>query len=92
MHVKRHPEEQVGYIGVLDSQTFRQFGEQQMSTPGARSKLSSREFMNMEPQEVLDRKESTQSVGTLKGIKSKYQYICLPDGKVNFINKTSHKL
>ena len=84
MHLKRHPEEEPGYICVKDSASFQAFGEQQMSTPGVRAKLQSRHFINMLPEEILSRKESVGNVGTLKGIKRKYQYICLPDGKVSF--------
>ena len=84
VHLKRHPEEEPGYICVKDSASFQAFGEQQMSTPGVRAKLQSRHFINMLPEKILSRKESVGNVGTLKGIKRKYQYICLPDGKVSF--------
>ena len=82
MHVKRHPEEQVGHIGVRDSESFQKFGAQQMSTPGSRSQLERRYFIDMKAEEVLERKRVVGKVGTLSGIKSKYEYICKPDGKV----------
>jgi hypothetical protein len=75
-------EEQVGFIRVRDSNTFHQFGMQQMSQPGPRAKLDRREFLDMKPQEVLTRKKEVGKVGTLHGIKSKFHYICLPNGKV----------
>ena len=83
MHLVRHPEEQVGHIGVLDSATFSKFGNQQMSTPGQKAKLVSREFINMKPEEVKARKVLVGGkVKTLSGIKSKYEYVCCPEGKV----------
>ncbi len=82
MHLARHPEEQVGFIGLKDSKTFQQFGQQQMSLPGSRAKLDTREFIDMKPEEVLQRKEVVGKVKTLNGIKSTYHYICFPDGKV----------
>ena len=77
MHIRRHPEEQVGYIGVLDSKTFQNFGQQQMSKPGDRAKLNTREFTDMRPEEVISKKNATLGVGTLHGIKSKFQYLSL---------------
>ena len=56
MHLVRHPEEQVGYIGVKDSSSFQQFGQQQMATPGIKSMLESRIFIDLVPEEVLQRK------------------------------------
>lgn len=82
MHIKRHPEEQVGFIGVRDSESFQRFGAQQMSTPGSKSKLDKRFFIDLKPEEVLERKRHVGAVGTLPGIKSKYEYICKPDGQV----------
>ena len=80
----RHPEEQVGHIGVKDSATFQQFGQQQMSKPGEKAQLETREFLNLLPEEVKERKASLGQVKTLNGIKSKFYYLCFPDGKVCF--------
>ena len=82
MHLVKHPEEHVGYVGVRDSKTFQEFGEQQMSSPGPRAKLNKRVFIDMKPEEVKERKAKVEKVKTLHGIKSRFQYICLPDGKV----------
>ena len=82
MHLARHPEEQVGHIGVKDSRTFQQFGTQQMSTPGQKAKLDSREFIDLKPEEMKERKATVGQVKTLTGIQSKFFYVCLPDGKV----------
>ena len=79
MHVARHP---VGHVGVKDSQTFTDFGNQQMSVPGQKSKLKSRTFINLQPESVLSRKSEIGKVITLAGIKSKFHYVCQPDGKV----------
>ena len=84
MHVARHPEEQVGHIGVKDSATFQQFGQQQMSKPGEKAQLDTREFLNLLPEEIKERKASVGNVRKLSGIKSKFYYICFPDGKVCF--------
>ena len=83
MHVVRHPECAVGHVGVKDSATFMELGNQQMSTPGQRSKLKSRTFLDLKPKRVLARKAEVDKVATLAGIKSKYQYVCQPDGKVS---------
>ena len=72
MHLVRHPEEQVGYVGVLDSASFTKFGNQQMSKPSDRSRLVSREFIEIKPNVV-------------NGIKSKYEYVCCPNGKVRAV-------
>ena len=82
MHLVKHPEDQAGYISVTDSQSFQQFGQQQLAKPGPRSKLESRHFLDMKPEEVLERKREVGQVGTLAGISSKYQYVCKPDGEV----------
>ena len=83
MHVVRHPEDAVGHIGVKDSATFTKFGNQQMSIPGQISKLKSRTFLDLKPERVLARKAEVGKVTTLAGIKSKYQYVCSPDGQVS---------
>ena len=82
MHLVRHPEKQFGYIGVKDSSSFQQFGQQQMATPGMKSMLESQIFIDLLPEEVLQRKRTVGSVRTLAGITSKFQYICEPSGKV----------
>lgn len=82
MHIKRHPEEQLGHIGVHDSESFQRFGAQQLSTPGRKAKLEKRIFIDLKPEEVLQRKRDVGEVGTLPGIKSRYEYICQPDGQV----------
>ena len=83
MHLKRHPEEHADYIEVKDSDTFMRFGQQQMSQPGPRALLNNRVFINLLPEEILQRKQEVSEVRKLSGIKSKYEYICLPDGKVS---------
>ena len=82
MHLARHPEEQVGHIGVKDSKTFQEFGTQQMSSPGEKAKLNSRVFLDLKAEEMLERKATVGQVKTLSGIQSKFFYVCLPDGKV----------
>ena len=82
MHLVRHPENTMGYVGVHNSESLQQFGEQQMSKPGPRANLTTRTFFDMKPEEVLSRKKEVGQVRTLVGIKSKYNYICLPDGEV----------
>ena len=83
MHVVRHPEDAVGHVGVKDSMTFAEFGNQQMSMPGPRSKLKSRTFLDLKPEHVLARKAEISKVTTLTGIRSKYNYVCHPDGKMS---------
>ena len=53
-----------------------------MSQPGKRAKLESRTFIDLDPQEVLQRKAEVMKVRTLSGIMSKYHYVCQPDGEV----------
>ena len=82
LHLVRHPEDEPGHITVDNSETFQQFGEQQLSQPGSKSKLSSQTFIDMKPEEVKERKEKVGKVKTLVGIMCKYHYVCFPDGKV----------
>ena len=84
MHIARHPEERVGYVGVRDSATFVEFGNQQLSQPGRKAKLESRLFLNLSPEKVSNRKAMIGKVGTLTGIQSNYHYFCQPDGKVSY--------
>ena len=53
-----------------------------MSVPGPKSKLESRTFLDMKAEQVQARQAGIGKVCTLSGIKSKYQYVCQPDGKV----------
>ena len=55
---------------------------QQMSKPGSKAQLDCREFLDLQAGEVLERKASVGQVKTLTGIKSKFFYLCFPDGKV----------
>lgn len=75
-------EDQEDYICVKDSQSFQLFGTQQMSKPGSKAQLDCREFLDLLPQEMKERKDSVGQVETLHGIKSKFFYLCFPDGKV----------
>ena len=86
MHLARHPEDQIGYVGIVDSPSFVKFGNQQMAKPCKKAKLVSREFIDLKPEEVKERKQRIGTkVRTLSGIKSKYKYVCHPDGKVRLI-------
>ena len=82
MHTVKHPEDEVGYIVVKDSESFQRFGEQQLGKPGPRSKLLSRYFIDMKAEEVLERKRDVGKVGTLAEITSMYHYVCKPSGEV----------
>ena len=82
MHLKCHQEDQIGYVGVKDSESFAQFGSQQMSQPGSCSKIEKREFIDMKAEEIVERKAQVGKIKTLNGIMSKYEYICQPTGKV----------
>ena len=86
MHLDRHPEDQIGYVGIVDSPSFVKFGNQQMAKPCKKAKLVSREFIDLKPEEVKERKRRIGTkVRTLSGIKSKYEYVCHPDEKVRLI-------
>ena len=56
MHLARHPEDQIGYVGIVDSPSFVKFGNQQMAKPCKKAKLVSREFIDLKPEEVKERK------------------------------------
>ena len=46
----------------------------------------SQEFIDLKLEEVKERKQRIGTkVRTLSGIKSKYEYVCHPDGKVRLI-------
>lgn len=62
------------------------FGIQQMAKPCKRVKLVSREFIDLKPVKVKERKQRIgANMKTLSGIKCKYEYVCNPDGKVSLI-------
>ena len=82
LHLKRHDEKVPGYIFVKDSESLQRFGQQQMSAPGAKAKLDTREFIDVKPEEVMERKAEVAKARTLAGIKSKYEYVAFPSGKV----------
>jgi hypothetical protein len=82
LHLKRHDKEVPGYIFVKDSESLQRFGQQQMSAPGAKAKLDTREFIQVKPEEVMQRKAEVGKARTLTGIKSKYEYVAFPSGKV----------
>ena len=82
MHVVRHSEDSATYVDVKDSASFVEWGNHQMAVPGTKSKLESRTFLDMKAEQVEARKAEIGKVCTLPGIKSKYQYVCQPDGKV----------
>ena len=54
----------------------------QMSKPGDKAQLACREFLDLLPEEIQERKASVRQVKTLTGIKSKFFYLCFPNGKV----------
>ena len=65
------------YLEVKDSATLKEFGERHLSKPGSKSRLQSRHFVDLLPEEILARKtEVVDGGGTLDGISSKFQYIC----------------
>ena len=82
LHLKRHVEETEDYIEVTDSDSLQKFGEQQMSKPGAKAKIDNRVFFSANPQEFKDRKQAVGRTPTLAGIKSKFEYVAFPSGKV----------
>jgi hypothetical protein len=66
------------YLEVKDSASLQQFGQRFLQTPGSRSQLKIREFIDLKPEEVLSRKAKVEDEDsrTLAGISSKFQYIC----------------
>ena len=82
MYVVRRSEESKGYIKVENSTSFVAWGNHEMSMPGPKSELGSRIFLDMKYEDVEARKAEISKVCTLPGIKSRYQYVCEPNGKV----------
>ena len=65
------------YLEVKDSETLKEYGEKHLAKPGSKSRLQSRHFVNLLPEEILARKTEVVDGGrTLDGISSKFQYIC----------------
>ena len=86
MHLARHPEDHIGYVGVIDSSSFVKFGNQQMAKPCKRAKLVSWDFLDLKLEEVKERKQRIGAkMTTLSGIKSNFEYVSHPDGKVSLI-------
>ena len=83
LHLKRHLEGAPGYITVKDSESLQRFGQQQMTKPGAKAKLDTREFVNVKPEEFMQRRDEVGKARTLTGIKSKYEYVAFPSGQVS---------
>ena len=65
-----------------NSTFFVVWGNHEMSMPGPKSELGSRIFLDMKYEDVEARKAEISKVRTLPGIKSRYQYVCEPNGKV----------
>ena len=82
MYVVRCSEEIKGYIQVENSTSFVAWGNHEMSMPGPKSELGSRIFLDMKYEDIEARKSEISKVCTLPGIKSRYQYVCEPNGKV----------
>ena len=64
------------YLEVKDSATLKEFGKRHLSIPGTRSKLNSREFIDLHPAEILARKEQMPESSTIAGISTKFEYVC----------------
>ena len=64
------------YLEVKDSPSLQQFGSRFLSTPGSKAQLTSRQFIDLLPEEVLARKANRGDGGTLECISTKFRYIC----------------
>ena len=64
------------YLEVKDSATLQEFGKRNLSNPGSKSKLDSREFIDLLPAEVISRKQDRPDSKTIAGISTKFQYVC----------------
>ena len=64
------------YLEVKDSATLQEYGKRNLSTPGSKSKLNTREFIDLLPVEVLARKEARPDSKTIAGISTKFEYVC----------------
>ena len=64
------------YLEVKDSATLPEFGKRNLSNPGSKSKLDTREFINLLPDEVISRKQDRPDSKTIAGISTKFQYVC----------------
>ena len=47
------------YLEVKDSATLQEFGKRNLSNPGSKSKLDTRDFINLLPAEVISRKQDS---------------------------------
>ena len=63
------------YLEVKDSRTLQMYGQRFLAVPGPKTKLTERIFIDLNPQEVLDRKSIVSESSTLSGISSKFEYI-----------------
>ena len=82
VHNKRHNSESGDYVAVTDSQSFVEFGEKFVSSPGPKSGIRERKFSSLKKEEIDERVSAKPDFKTLNGIKSVYQYICRSSGEV----------
>ena len=80
--MNRHNPEESDYIEVLDSATFKLFGEKHLATPGPKAGIEKRVFYDLKEETVKERIDQKPSFKTLSGIKSVFQYICKENGEV----------
>ena len=66
---------------MLDSQSFKRFGDKYLSTPGPKSGIEERKFYDLRKEAVTDRIAEKPKFKTLTGIKSVFQYICKTTGE-----------
>jgi hypothetical protein len=64
------------YLEVKDSATLQEFGKRHLSIPGSKSKLNTRVFIDLLPEEILARKKDRTESRTIAGISTKFEYVC----------------
>jgi hypothetical protein len=82
LHLTRHNPGAEDHIEVTNSESFVNFGNQKLTSPGPKSGITDRKFYDLKKSVVDERKSEKPSFKTLNGIKSVFQYICKSSGEV----------
>jgi hypothetical protein len=71
------------YLEVKDSATLKEFGKRNLSNPGSKSKLDTREFIDLHPDEVIARKKERPDSKTIAGISTRFEYVCKVNNRIS---------
>ena len=79
-HIQRSDSSSESYHEIKDSQSIVEFGMKNLSAPGKNAGMKERIFLNLKPEDVLNRKTAEsgnpEEGTTYAGISKIFEYIC----------------